>query len=419
MLRTAALALPLIAAAAAVLLWVRRPITEGALSAAQRAQVDVGRAALVLERGAEVRWRGDEVTQVAGDVFYRVEPGAAFRVHTPAGDIAVLGTCFRVVIAGADEKDEGDVKKRDAVSAVVGVAVGAVVVVGVYEGKVRASQGATQLELGPGEAARLDGRGVHPAGSASALEAALVAPEQDPAFAEANKNLADSVRDLNRRLASVDSQKKQLEKQLATAQDELARAVKDGKAQPARHEYDLTEEDWAELAKDGTIKYRMPCFGGDKPWRPKPDKLAELGLSPDDADDIQDAYARSNKRLWGTIRPLCLETIGNADVVDKLGPNTCTHLILDVAMKEDSAATQAARKLVGEIRAGHKPAPGPNEPLHPVARLFLALTGETKSFQADLAQAFGPEEGHRLAYANGLCHGSSTFGGSPPKGPAE
>lgn len=41
-------------------------------------------------------------------------------------------------------------------------------------------------------------------------------------------------------------------------------------------------------------------------------------------------------------------------------------------------------------------------------------TGEAKMFESDLAQSFGPEEAHRIAYSDELCVGSSHFGGGKP-----
>ncbi len=38
------------------------------------------------------------VSQPSGDVFYRVNHGGPFVVHTPAGDIHVTGTCFRIEV---------------------------------------------------------------------------------------------------------------------------------------------------------------------------------------------------------------------------------------------------------------------------------------------------------------------------------
>src|SRR5579885_2370702 len=55
----------------------------GAVTADERREVRVGtRALAVLEKGARVTWDGDEVAQSGGDVFWRVEPGARFTVHT-------------------------------------------------------------------------------------------------------------------------------------------------------------------------------------------------------------------------------------------------------------------------------------------------------------------------------------------------
>ena len=85
--------------AAAIFLEVTAPFTKGEANAQDRIEVSIGgRAKAVLEPGAQVKWNGDDVEQAAGDVFYRVEPGAKFRVHTPAGDVEVKGTCFAVKV---------------------------------------------------------------------------------------------------------------------------------------------------------------------------------------------------------------------------------------------------------------------------------------------------------------------------------
>ena len=80
--------------AAAVALSIGRAPSHGDAIAKDRTEVSIGsRARAVLEPGAQVAWDGDDVVQSSGDVFYRVEPGARFRVHTPAGDVEVKGTC--------------------------------------------------------------------------------------------------------------------------------------------------------------------------------------------------------------------------------------------------------------------------------------------------------------------------------------
>jgi hypothetical protein len=230
----------------------------------------------------------------------------------------------------------------------------------------------------------------------------------------ANRNLADSVKDYKDRLERIESQKKTLEKDLASAQEKLAIAANDGAVPRAKDSFDLGPEDWADLAKEGTVKFRLPC-NQPKEWRPKQDSLDKLGLAPNDATTLRDAYAKSNQRVWAQIKPLCAQAAGTSEVAEKLGTSTCTHLIVDVARADDNAATNEAMHVVGEIRAGQRPMPGPEEKLHPVVKLFLILTGENRSFEGDLAQAMGPAEAHRLAYADGLCTQTSVFGGPGPR----
>jgi hypothetical protein len=55
--------------------------------------------------------------------------------------------------------------------------------------------------------------------------------------------------------------------------------------------------------------------------------------------------------------------------------------------------------------------PGEGDELHPVAELFLGLTEEMSHFESELALSFGPEEAKRIAWAKGMCAGSSHFGG--------
>src|SRR6185503_6725117 len=74
-----------IAVAATCAIFLRRPVDAGDITADRRVEVAIGaRAVAVLEPGAHIAWRGADVTQDRGGVFYRVERGAPFRVHTPA-----------------------------------------------------------------------------------------------------------------------------------------------------------------------------------------------------------------------------------------------------------------------------------------------------------------------------------------------
>jgi ferric-dicitrate binding protein FerR (iron transport regulator) len=143
------------AVAAGMVLAPARPASHGeATTTTARAEVHLGARAIgVLAPGAHVAWSGDDVTQSKGDVFYRVEPGAApFRVHTPSGDVTAPATCFHVDVREASTMNARDVS--------AGVA-GATVLVGVYEGKVALSQpNGGSVSVAAGESAIADGRGV-------------------------------------------------------------------------------------------------------------------------------------------------------------------------------------------------------------------------------------------------------------------
>ena len=122
----------------------------GDVTADARQEVRVGNRALaVLEKGAHVKWDGDAIEQSGGDVFWRVEPGARFVVHTAAADVAVKGTCFRVKVEG----EEDAMNRRDAMSGTVGAVLAATAFVGVYEGKVAVSHAGQSVDLVAGQSA--------------------------------------------------------------------------------------------------------------------------------------------------------------------------------------------------------------------------------------------------------------------------
>jgi hypothetical protein len=409
-----------LAAAAAMILVAHAP-SEGEAIAKDRVEVAIGRRALaVLEPGASVKWKGDDVVQMRGDTFYRVEPGARFVVHTPAGDVEVKGTCFTVRVRTLEEGKQ-DMKASQWKAAAAGAAVTALAFVVVHEGKVAVSHAGERVELTSGEAAKAgpDGLTKGPGGAegerAFASQAAAFAANEDPA-AKANQNLVHQIGEYRTRLEAVTSQKSELEAKLKKSEEAYA-AAHEGKPAP-KSEYEPTPEEWKELAKDGTIKYRIPCIG--KPGRtfePNRQQLDALGLAPHDAAPIKNAYAQIGQEVWSVIKPLCSQAIGSAEAAERVGPDTCIHLILDVEADKDPTATDVARKLVGEMRAGARPMPGPNEPMHPVTRLFLATTGAAKTFESKLAESFGPEEARRLVNSDELCEGRHIFGGSSPRKP--
>jgi hypothetical protein len=61
---------------------------------------------------------------------------------------------------------------------------------------------------------------------------------------------------------------------------------------------------------------------------------------------------------------------------------------------------------VAAFMAGDGPRPGADSSLS--ERLFLVLAEESTQFENELAETFGPEEAHRLAFSERLCFRTST-----------
>lgn len=393
------------------------PPSRGEATADARTEVTIGtRARAVLEPGANVRWNGDDVVQTRGDIFYRVEPGSKFVVHTSAADVEVKGTCFVVKVRGDGKPEALDMQKRDAKAAGIGAALTALAFVAVYEGKVAVSHAGERVDLAAGESAHAGADGVKRSGAVAEGQVAFdakVSASEDP-VSKANENLLSQVADYRQRLEAIVSQKESLEKNLKATEEKLA-AQTDGGGPRGRSDFDLDQDDWTALAKRGAVKYRMPCPDKNG-WQFGSERLNKVGLAPQDVPAIRDAYQKSTERTWAQVRPMCIQALGNAEVVDKVGLASCPTIIYDVAQAIDDEATREAHTQAAEIRAGLRPMPGPQEKLHPVLRLFLILTDANKGFEKDLAASFGPEEAHRLAYAEDMCTSNSTWGGGKKRG---
>jgi hypothetical protein len=425
-----------IALAAGVLVFFGRSPnaqSHGDVVAQSRVEVNVGgRARAVLEPNAHLVWSSpDEVTQSDGTVFYRVESGVTqFKVHTPVGDVAVLGTCFRVKVRGGDitiksEEASSTMNKRDVKSGAVGALSAAIALVAVYEGKVAVSHAGQSVQLNAGEAADLRGNaGPKKDDDGSLAERAFddAARDEDEAKLDpalrANKVLVASVTDYRARLERMDVQRRALEQELADARQRLnggngnGADADGGAATFAKNE--VAEDEWKELAKTGTIKMRVPCNwkGG---WWPEKKKLDELGLSRDDGNTIQQASSRLYETSWAKIRPVC-EKVGGKDLADKLGLDGCPSFVFNYMKGVDRDAAFEAMRRVSEMRAGARPMLQFDDPqLGPVERVFLVMTGEQQSFETDLAQSFGPEEAHRIVTSDALCSWSSTWNGPGPR----
>lgn len=193
-------------------------------------------------------------------------------------------------------------------------------------------------------------------------------------------------------LEASQDQRRQLQVRLRTAERELAK-----REQPPPYEYDLSRDQWRDLAASGRIKYRMPCpLAPNTGYKLGDQVLSALGLSGQDGDAVMDALHKSNARVWATVRPMCAELVQKDDLVELLGFDGCSTLIQRAAQKKDPLAVFDAQRAVAEVRAGLRQTPAPDQNPSPLFRMDLALSGEGDAFQADLAESFGPDEAQRI-----------------------
>jgi hypothetical protein len=239
---------------------------------------------------------------------------------------------------------------------------------------------------------------------AAKVERGKPAPEAQPGtddeLRKANERLTESLHACDRKLAATKDQ----EPEHAPAASAAAPPPQERGPGRARRQggRETTKEDWERMAELGVVRTRVPCIR-DTPWGPSERVVNRLGLAPGDAQTITDAYERSNKRVMAEIKPLCAKVLGSPDAADAVGPSGCMDAIQNSARKADPKAAKESLSRVADINAGKKPAPKDNQGLAPLERLGMALTAESKAFEADLAQKLGPEEAKRLANSPELC----------------
>ena len=220
--------------------------------------------------------------------------------------------------------------------------------------------------------------------------------DDDEALLAANASLVSSLQECNRRLTDLGQKR-------VTAPAAVPTVTASGRtrgAPPLRRA--TTSEDWERYAKQGIVPYQLPCIR-DTPFTPTPRQLDRLGLAPEDATVLREAYQKSNQRVLAQLKPLCAGVLGNDQLAERVGASACMSAIIDGARKENPEKMREALSRVGEVNAGKRAAPAPGQPTEPVEALLLAFTGEARAFEADLAALLGPDEAHRIASSRTLC----------------
>lgn len=202
--------------------------------------------------------------------------------------------------------------------------------------------------------------------------------------------------------------------QLSVARKRIAELERELGEPPPRHAFDFTSADWKTMASTGNMKYRVPCGGGAQS-APAAQVLDELGLAPDDGEAIRRAYENSADRLYTALLPLCARALDNRmDLAQAISTDSCRHILLSTATTRSEDAASSTRR-VASYMAGEGPRPS-NASLTDLT--LLALAEEAKRFEDDLAQAFGPEEAHRLVFSDRLCFTAATHRFGKPFAPS-
>jgi hypothetical protein len=236
------------------------------------------------------------------------------------------------------------------------------------------------------------------AGSGRKTHASRGGAGGDGSMEEGNAGAAE-LKELRDRARAAEERLSMQRKRIAQLEAELPESPPP-RPERTRHEFDLDGDDWRKMAADGVMKYRLPCD------LPDDKAFDELALAPDDRDVVRHAFANSADRLRSTILPLCAAALGDrTDVAQNLTTDACRQMLLSTASDRSESNLLSAHN-VAAFMAGDAPRPGHDSPL--TERMFLALAEESKRFEDELAEAFGPEEAHRLAFSENLCFRTST-----------
>jgi hypothetical protein len=346
-----------------------------------------GRGVAVAEAGAELAWTvsdggAAEVHQTSGDVFYRVENGGPFVVDTPAGQIIVRGTCFRV------EVQNMRIPRTTWISGAVGAAVAATVVIAVYEGGVRVVNARGRLDARPGEQIVLRD-GAAPArvapGSAETAVAAIDPPPPDSA----------TVSELRRRDQSHRGEIAQLRARLRAAETAAAATPAAAVAPAARDGgmkiVDLSQDELVAMAKRCEIRFDIPGYGIEP--RMMTDKMASTEqLSSDDRAIYDRSVRQESERYMASLRALYRELTG-AEGGDALDAHS---LAMEVLQKSPQGDVIAARKRIAEERAGLAAAPADARGQTVIERMFRLQTAAGDTLERMLAADLGADKAHQL-----------------------
>lgn len=356
-------------------------VSKGSAKVAQRTTLELGRRVVaVAEGGSDLHWSitgsSAEVNQRAGNVFFRVDPGGPFVVQTPAGQIEVMGTCFRVEVMNMRSAQAGWL------GAAGGAAVATAVLVTVYEGKVLTATPQAKMAVSAGEIARLE------EGSAPRKVGGVTGTANGLAIAGEESSASNAMEERNQQLA----------REATRLRDEVA--VLRGKLdeKPNGHQVkmlNLSKEELLEMARECELRWDMPNLnpGGGIP----PEATSNLGLTDDEAEAMNRIFDENGRRVLEEVKKLYVEVTGDSKVAETL---TAQSLIAELQHKAPVADRQQAFQKLARERAGLQPPPVDWSTASPTERLLRLLTSNGDRVEREIGEQIGPDLARRYRELN-------------------
>lgn len=383
-------------AAALVTLVVRRgPGPDVDQVATARRSVDLGdRGVAVMEVGSALERRGGRWSQRAGNVFYRIDRGGSFTLVTPAGEVVVLGTCFRV------EVDPMKVIPQTKIGFVAGAALATAVVVTVYEGRVRLANGSGRHDLAAGE------QGTFAAGQAPRSLSDSTSAARPPGAARPPALLPAGAGEVEQLRAKIATQ----EKELAALRQGQEQKGGGGRRGPV---VDVPHDELLARAARCEVRFEEPEISGYevKGLDEKSDWARAAGLS----DTERDAYNESLKELQasvtGQLRALFVEVTGDPQMAEKL---PVSGLLDQLMQKSSRPVFVEARARLAKEKAGLQPPPPDLARTPAIERALRIMINSGDELEKKLGERVGAERAKALhRVRDGWPGGRSSMSGCP------
>lgn len=368
------------AGAAAAAFAVLRPphrAAGGVLVTTQRTTEALGdRGLVVAEPATALVWRVDDhgaanVVQHTGNVFYRVERGEPFVVHTPAGDVRVTGTCFRIEVTPMNTNH------KLVLAGIAGAAIASSVLVTVYEGHVIAETRTARTELPAGTQATLGAD----SNSTIAAGGALAMPIDD----------AHATREqLVLRARQQEAQLIVLRARLTALEKPPVGSGAVDVAEPGRLWHDPSPEKLAEWVATCHVRLDEPSL---EKFSPLTEADNRHGIEPGEVDGYNAAMSEMARQWKDLVRRLYVETTGDIAGADTLSIEAMFHEIED---KNPGEEHSLILQRLSQERAGLAAPPGDLSKTSSLERLLRTYVQLGDQSEAALARHVGAERAHAI-----------------------